>query len=129
MKELKDLKGFWIRKNKNVQVRCLVNFNTDEERRILVCFRNGHQKYMSKEQLLSEFINLDDFLARVSKGTKWVDRKSAYLKQEAQSFVVCEVCLRKGVVIYQPKSTAPSGKYQTTIGHFDTKFQPEKGEE
>lgn len=124
---MSDLKRFWIRKNKNVQVRCLVNFNLDEKRRVLACFRNGHQKYMSEEQLLSEFINLGEFLARVSKGTEWVDRKCAYLKKEHRVFVICEVCLRKGVVIYQPKSSAPSGKYQTTIGHFDTKFQPKDG--
>lgn len=120
MRELKDLKGFWIRKNKNVQVRCLVNFNTDDERRILVCFRNGHQKYMSKEQLLSEFINLDELLAEITEGTRWVNIEHGY------SIQVSNVRVRAAAVMYRIDGVAEEYSHGgVDIQRFKNMFKPE----
>lgn len=121
---MKNLKGNWIRKNKNVQVRCLVNFNLDDKRRILVCFRNGHQKYMSEEQLLSEFTSLDELLAEITEGARWISIDHGY------SIQVSDVRIRMGVVFYRIEGVPEEYSYGgVDIQRFKDMFKPESSGE
>lgn len=69
---MRALTGFFIRKNKNVQVKSLgAGHCRNDPERLTIKFLNGHTKYMSQKQFFEEFINLDDLLAEITKGSQW----------------------------------------------------------
>lgn len=66
------LTGFFIRKNKNVQVRSLgAGHCRNDPERLTIKFLNGHTKYMNQKQFFDEFINLDDLLAEITESSQW----------------------------------------------------------
>lgn len=64
---MKHQARFWIRKNKNVQVR--VGEKTKEK--VVVFFRNSHVRYIDRKQFLKELINLDDLLIEIIIVKNW----------------------------------------------------------
>ncbi len=121
--------GFWIRRNRNVQVKCLGKGAWSHDPELLtVCFKNGHTKYMYSGDLLREFINLDDFQAEKTEGSEWVSRKSIYLGRVGDVFVIRNIDLKEGRVIYARKNQEGNARFQVAIGQFDTKFKRKHGE-
>lgn len=110
---MKQLTGFWIRKNKNVQVR--VGENSKEK--AVVFFRNGHVRYIDRKQFLDEFISLDDLLAEITENSRWVTISSKH------KIRVTDIRLRMGVVFYRiegvPEEYSHGGiDIQKFKGHF-----------
>lgn len=122
--------GFWIRKDRNVQVRCLGKGALINDPELLtVCFKNGHTKYMHSGELLREFVSLDDFQAEKTEGSEWVSRKSAYLGEVGDVFVIRNIDLKEGRVIYARKGQKCNARFQVPIGRFDLKFKRNHGEQ
>lgn len=99
---MKDLKGFWIRNDRNVQVKCHGKGGwTDDPERITVSFKNGHVRFYKEDQFLSEFINLDELLAEITKGSQWDAIEGDY------KITVTEVRVRAGIVHYRVDGNPP----------------------
>lgn len=113
---MSNLKGRWIRKNKNVQVR--VGENSKEK--AVVFFRNGHVRYIDRNQFLDEFINLDDLLAEITEVARWVNIEHGY------SIQVSDVRLRAAAVMYRIDDVAEEYSYGgVDIHRFKKMFKPE----
>ena len=113
--------GFWIRKNKNVQVRCHWSVRQKDGTELLtIIFRNGHVKHMKPSQLLEGFINLDDLLTEITKDSRWVCL-STKLKIQVK-----KINVRLGIVHFDiegvPKEYSHSN---VSIQSFKNLFQPE----
>lgn len=119
---MSNLTGRWIRKNKNVQVVCSV---FDEHRdtsnhTVRLLFRNGHVRHMQEQQFLDEFINLDELLAEITEGTRWVNIEHGY------SIQVSDVRIRMGVVFYRIDDVAEEYSHGgVDIQRFKDMFKPE----
>ena len=122
---MKNLKGNWIRKNKNVHVRCCA---LDEHRdtanhTVRLLFRNGHCRYMQEAQFLDEFVSLDELLAEITEGTRWVSIEHGY------SIQVSGVRLRAAVVMYRIDDVAEEYSYGgVDIQKFKEHFEPDSSE-
>ena len=113
-----------MRKNKNVQVRCLQStMQPDGTERLTIYFRNGHVKHMSANKFLDEFINLDELLEEITQGSRWVTISTKHKIQ------VTEVRIRLGAVFYTiegvPKEYSHGG---SKIFDFKNHFKPELSE-
>jgi len=114
-----NLTGRWIRKGKNVQVR--VGENSKEK--VVVFFRNGHVRYINRKQFLDEFINLDELLAEITEGTRWVNIEHGY------SIQVSDVRLRAAAVMYRIDDVAEEYSYGgVDIQRFKDMFKPDLSE-
>lgn len=123
---MKNLKGNWIRKNKNVQVVCsaLDEHRATSNHTVRLLFRNGHYRYMQEAQFLDEFINLDELLAEITEGTRWVNIEHGY------SIQVSDVRVRMGVVFYRIDDVAEEYSYGgVDIQRFKNMFNPDLSEE
>ena len=112
--------GFWIRRNKNVQVKCHNSrVMADGTELLTICFRNGHVKSMFVNQLLEEFINFDDLLSEITEGSRWVDTSTKI------QIEIDEVKVRAAAVFYTiegvPKEYSKAGM---NIQNFKSHFKP-----
>lgn len=116
---MRELTGFWIRRNKNVQVR--VGENSKEQ--AVVFFRNGHVRYIDRKQFLDEFVSLDDLLAEITKDSRWIAMSSKH------KIRVTDIRLRMGVVFYRidgvPEEYSHAG---IDIQKFKEQFKPDLSE-
>lgn len=119
---MSNLTGRWIRKNKNVQV---VRSAFDEHRdtsnhTFRLLFRNGHVRHMQEQQFLDEFINLDELLAEITEGTRWVNIEHGY------SIQVSNVRVRAAAVMYRIDGVAEEYSHGgVDIQRFKNMFKPE----
>lgn len=114
----------WIRKNKNVKVGVW-----HEPRNNEVFFEykgNRHSRSMNLDQFLREFVCIES-LVDVTEGSEWVSRKDNYLSRTHKVFVVDEVRLKQGLVIYNIKNGLGNGCFQIEIGRFKDKFIKHRG--
>lgn len=122
---MRQLTGFWIRKNKNVQVRCAeLGVNRDGLDRLTVFFRNGHVRYFDRRQFLDEFISLDELLAEITEGTRWVSIEHGYSVQ------VSDVRVRAAAVMYRIDGVADEWSHGgVDIQRFKDMFRPDLSKE
>lgn len=113
--------GFWIRKNKNVQVKCHSSrIMADGTELLTICFRNGHVKYVFANQLLEEFVSLDGLLAEITKGSRWVNMSTRHKIQ------VDEVRIGSGAIFYTIEGVAKKYSHGgIDIQRFKNYFKPE----
>lgn len=119
---MSKLTGRWIRKNKNVQVLCsaLDEHRDTSNHTVRLLFRNGHVRHMQEQQFLDEFINLDELLAEITEGTRWVNIEHGY------SIRVSDVRLRAAAVMYRIDGVAEEYSYGgVDIQRFKKMFKPE----
>lgn len=123
---MSKLTGRWIRKNKNVQVVCSA---FDEHRdtsnhTVRLLFRNGHVRHMQEQKFLDEFINLDELLAEITEGTRWVNIEHGY------SIQVSNVRVRAAAVMYRIDGVAEEYSHGgVDIQRFKDMFKPDLSEE
>lgn len=109
----------WIRKNKNVKVRV---WHEPKNGKVFFEYRgNNHSRSMDFNKFLSEFVCMDSLLD-ITQGSEWVSRKDNYLSGTHKVFVVDEVRLNQGLVIYNIKNGLGNGRFQIEIGRFKDKF-------
>ena len=122
--DMNKFTGFWIRNNKNVQVRCYgVRKNRQGVDMVTVVFRNSHTRFIEVGQFLREFINLDDLLAEITKGSKWIAISSGH------TICVTDVRARSGIVFYRIEDVPKEYSYGgTDIFRFKKSFRPHAGE-
>lgn len=116
---MRELTGFWIRRDKNVQVR--VGENSKEK--AVVFFRNGHVRYIDRKQFLDEFISLDDLLAEITEDSKWITISSKH------RICVTDIRLRMGVVFYRVSGVPEEHSFAgIDIQRFKEHFKPDLSE-
>ncbi|OLF37210.1 hypothetical protein BTW00_03685 [Psychrobacter sp. C 20.9] len=117
---MKALTGFFIRKNKNVQVRCLgPGHCRNDPERLTIKFLNGHTKYMSQKQFFNEFINLDDLLAEITEGSQWESIGSRH------TIRVTDIKVRTGRVLFRIDGVPKEYSFSSTdIFRFKDLFLP-----
>lgn len=114
----------WIRRNKNVMVRVLHETRNNE-----VFFEykgNRHYRSMNLDQFLREFVCIES-LVDITEGSEWITRKDNYLSKTHKVFVINEVRLKQGLVIYNIKNGLGNGRFQIEIGRFKDKFIKHRG--
>lgn len=119
---MRKLTGQWIRKNKNVQVRCsaLDEYRDITNHTVRLLFRNGHVRHMQEQQFLDEFINLDELLAEITEGTRWINIEHGY------SIQVSDVRVRAAAVMYRIDGVAEEYSHGgVDIQRFKNMFKPE----
>ena len=122
---MKQITGFWIRKNKNVQVRCraLDEYREGVNHTVRVSFRNGHVRYIDRKQFLDEFISLDDLLAEITKDSRWISMSSKH------RISVTDIRLRMGVVFYRISGVPEEYSFAgIDIQKFKEHFKPDLSE-
>lgn len=114
----------WIRRNKNVRVRV---WHKPRNNEVFFEYKgNRHSRSMNLDQFLREFVCIES-LVDITEGSEWVSGKDNYLSRTHKVFVVDEVRLKQGLVIYNIKNGLGNGRFQIEIGRFKDKFIKHRG--
>lgn len=114
-----NLENFYIRRNKNVQIRVLYfNYRDNKPVSAYFTFRNGHTDNLKIDRFNEEFTSIKTVVEQVKPNSEWIR-----LVDGMQVWVL-KVDIRKGAVLYRRNEKPYSDYYQAPMGNFMDCFKP-----
>lgn len=117
-----DLENFYIRRNKNVQVRVLYfNYKDNKPISAYLVFRNGHTDNLKIDRFNEEFTSIKTVVERVKPNSEWIRLA------DGMQVRILKVDIAKGVVVYRRNEKPYSDYFETPMGSFLDKFEKLEG--